>query len=138
MKNRPTLTNVIFFIIAFALFSVLIFPNPTRRAVAGSENTDIPGDGIVQLEHDMDLVQLIKTVSEINNEAYILDETVKTQSITIITPDGGMKKEDFLKFFDVILNLNGLTVVKTGGINKVISSKGIKEEDMPVIIEQGK
>jgi len=138
MKNSPTLTKVIYFIIALALISVLTFPIPARRAVAGSENTDIPEDGIVQLDHDIDLMQLIKTVSEINNEAYILDESVKPQSINIITPNGGMKKEDFLKFFDVILNLNGLTVVNTDGINKVISSKGIKEEDTPVIIDPGK
>jgi hypothetical protein len=46
-----------------------------------------------------------------------------------------MKKEDFLKFFDVILNLNGLSVVKSEGINKVINSNSIKEESTPTIIE---
>jgi len=55
--------------------------------------------------------------------------------VSIVTPDGGMKKEDFLKFFDVILNLNGLSVVKSEGINKVINSNRIKEESTPTIIE---
>jgi len=83
----------------------------------------------------MDLVELIKTVSEINDEIYILDESVKPQKVSIVTPEGGMKKEDFLKFFDVILNLNGLSVVKSEGINKIINSNRIKEEGTPTIIE---
>jgi hypothetical protein len=47
-----------------------------------------------------------------------------------------MKKEDFVKFFDIILNINGLSVVKSDGVNKVINSSRIKEEDTPTIIDQ--
>lgn len=108
---------------------------PIRFTAAESENSIIPEDGIVQLEQDMDLIRLIETVSNINNETYILDESVKPQDITIITPDGGMKKEDFLRFFEVILNMNGLSVVKSGEINKIISSNKIKEENTPTIVE---
>lgn len=96
---------------------------------------EISEDDFVELQNDMDLVELIKTISEINNETYILDESVKPQKVNIITPEGGMKKEDFIKFFDVILNLNGLSVVKSEGINKVIDSNRIKEESTPTIIE---
>ncbi len=131
------------------IFILLLTPYlcfPTHNAI--SENTDSStadenskdgsDDGLVELQNDMDLIELIKTISEINDETYILDESVKPQKVSIITPEGGMKKEDFLKFFDVILNLNGLSVVKSEGINKVISSKNIIEESTPTIIELDK
>jgi len=108
---------------------------PSDRAIAETENAAVPDDGIVQLETDMDLIELIHAVSDINNETYILDESVKPQEINIITPDGGMKKEDFLQFFNVILNMNGLSVVKSDGINKVIRTAHIKEEGTTTIIE---
>lgn len=110
---------------------------PTARAISDTEKAAMPDDGIVQLENDMDLIELIHTVSDINNETYILDESVKPQEINIITPDGGMKKEDFLQFFNVILNMNGLSVVKSGGINKIISSGNIKQESTPTIVKPG-
>lgn len=110
-------------------------PVLTNKAISNAEKAALPDDGIVQLKSDMDLIELIHTVSDINNETYILDESVKPQEINIITPEGGMKKTDFLKFFNVILNMNGLTVVKSNGINKVVSTAYIKEESTPTIIE---
>lgn len=105
-------------------------PKPTNKH--GKDNTQ---EDFVELQNNMDLVDLVETISKINQETYILDESVKTQKVNIITPETGMKKEDFLKLFDVILNLNGLSVVKTGNINKVISSDLIKEESTPTIID---
>lgn len=113
------------------LSHIVTVPNANSE----TEKNDIPNEEIIQLENSIDLVELIKTVSDINKETYILDESVKTQEVKIITPDGGMKKEDFLKFVDVILNMNGLSIVKSDGINKVISSNRIKEESTPTIIE---
>ncbi|GJM16604.1 MAG: hypothetical protein DHS20C13_19310 [Thermodesulfobacteriota bacterium] len=137
MKFFTTPIKFIHPLIILVLIPIVTNLVPLRSAMSESENPDIPQEGFVQLENDVDLVQLIKTVSEINNEIYILDESVKPQDINIITPEGGMKKEDFLKFFDVILNMNGLSVVKSDGMNKVIDSNRIKEESTPTIIELG-
>lgn len=131
---------------AATIFLLLLTPYlcfPTHKAIsetaksniAEQDNKNVPQDGFVELQNDMDLVELIETISEINDEIYILDESVKPQKVSIITPEGGMKKEDFLKFFDIILNLNGLSIVKSEGINKVINSSSIKEESTPTIIE---
>lgn len=117
---------------------------PTQKAISETDNSDISDeekkyiseDGMVHLENEMDILELIKAVSEINEEVYILDESVKPQKVGIITPDVGMKKEDFVKFFDIILNINGLSIVKTDGVNKVINSSRIKEENTPMIIDQ--
>ena len=135
MKFFITPIKFIHLLIIFVLIPIVTNLVPHDSAMSESETPDIPQEGFVQLENDMDLVELIKTVSEINNEVYILDESVKPQNINIITPEGVMKKEDFLKFFEVILNMNGLSVVKSDGMNKVISSNHIKEESTPTIIE---
>lgn len=107
----------------------------TNKVISDTEKPASPDDGIVQLKSDMDLIELIHTASDINSETYILDESVKPQEVNIITPEGGIKKTDFLKFFNVILNMNGFSVVKSNGINKVVSSAHIKEESTPTIIE---
>ena len=138
MKFFTTPIKFIYPLIILVLMPIVTNLIPNYSAMSESENPDIPQEGFVQLENGMDLVELIKTVSEINKETYVLDESVKPQNINIITPEGGMKKEDFLKFFEVILNMNGLSVVKSDGINKVISSNRIKEESTPTIIELGK
>jgi len=138
MKFFTTPIKFIYPLIILVLMPIVTNLIPNYSAMSESENPDIPQEGFVQLENGMDLVELIKTVSEINKETYVLDESVKPQNISIITPEGGMKKEDFLKFFEVILNMNGLSVVKSDGMNKVISSNRIKEESTPTIIELGK
>jgi len=117
---------------------------PTQQSIAETKNPDkaeepkkyVSKDGIVHLQNEMDILELIKAVSEINEEVYIRDESVGPQKVNIITSQGGMEKEDLLRFFEIILNMNGLSVVKSEGINKVIKSSRIKQENTPTIIEQ--
>jgi hypothetical protein len=144
MKNHLTPLLISLLTITSILILSDNFLFQTNKAVCETENSNkseeeneyVSKDGMVHLENDMDIIELIKAVSEINEEVYILDESVKPQKVGIITPVGGMKKEDFVKFFDIILNINGLSVVKTGGVNKVINSSRIKRENTPTIIDQ--
>lgn len=99
---------------------------------SAEEKQHVSDGGIVHLQGEMDIMDLIKTVSEINGETYIVDSSVKPKEVTIITPEGGMKKEDVLIFFDTILRLNGLAVVKSDGINKVVNSGDISGHGTPV------
>jgi len=71
----------------------------TENAEKAEEQKKYVSEGVmVHLENEMDILELIKAVSEINGEVYIIDESVKPQKVTIITPEGGMKKEDVLRF----------------------------------------
>ncbi len=89
-------------------------------------------DSIVNLQTHISIVDLIMAVSEINNETYVIDSSVRPNEISIVTPEGGLRKEDVLVLFDTVLRLNGLAVVKADGINKVINSSGIKGAATPV------
>jgi type II secretory pathway component GspD/PulD (secretin) len=96
------------------------------------ENNHVSDDNIIKLENGMSLIDLIKTVSEINKEPCVIDGSVKPKEIRIITPEGGMEKSDVLLLFDTVLRLNGLAVVKSDGINKIVNIKDISAESTPV------
>jgi len=135
MKTHLFEIKIIHILTILVITQLAFIPLLANKAISDTEKAASPDDGIVQLKSDMDLIELIHTASDINNETYILDESVKPQEINIITPKAGMKKTDFLKFFNVILNMNGLSVVKSNGINKIVSTAHIKEESTPTIIE---
>ena len=99
----------------------------------GAGKTDyITDDGIVHFQSHTDLIELVTAMSEIKGEAYVIDGSVPPKDISIITPEGGMKKEDAIVFFDTVLRMNGLAVVKADGVNKVVNSSGVKGESTPV------
>ncbi len=89
-------------------------------------------DDVVNLQSHISIIDLIMAVSEINDEIYVIDSAVHPNEISIITPEGGLKKDDVLILFDTVLRLNGLAVVKADGINKVVNSSDIKGAGTPV------
>lgn len=99
-------------------------PEPSKLQVS-------PGEEIVNLQTEMDIRDLIQTMSEITGETFILDDSVKGKRVTIITPQGGFKKRNSLKLFETILDLNGFSIVRKDGINEVIQKRDIKTESIP-------
>jgi len=109
-------------------------PTSTKSQVI--EKKYVSADGIVNLQNEMDIIDLIKAVSEIKEEPYLIDESVKPKEVSIMVPEVGMKKEDFLKLFEIILSMNELTVIESDGINKVVHAQGIKSENTPVEVSE--
>jgi general secretion pathway protein D len=99
--------------------------------VEPAESPVSPGEEIVNLQTEMDIRDLIQTMSEITGETFILDDSVKGKRVTIITPQGGFKKQNSLKLFETILDLNGFSIVKKDGINEVVQKRDIKTESIP-------
>lgn len=86
---------------------------------------------IVNLQSEMELKDLIHTMSEISGEAFILDDTVKGKKVTIIAPQGGFKRQNAIRLFETILDLNGFSIVNKDGVNKIVQKKDIKSESIP-------
>ncbi len=97
-----------------------------------SEKKYVTEDGIVHLKREMDIVDLIKAVSEINEEVYLIEDNIKPKEVSIITPEAGMEKGEVLRLFEIILSMNGLTIVKTQGVNKVVYISDMGEKTTPV------
>ncbi len=96
-----------------------------------SDNKPSVNEDIVNLQSEMELKDLIQTMSEITSDTFVLDDAVKGQKVTIITPTGGFKKQNALRLFETLLDINGFTIVKNNGVNKVVQKKDIKSENLP-------
>jgi general secretion pathway protein D len=86
---------------------------------------------IINLQNEMDIRDLIQTMSEITGQTFLLDESVKGKKVTIVTPREGFKKQNSLRLFEAILDLNGFAIVKKDGISKIIPKREIKTESLP-------
>jgi type II secretory pathway component GspD/PulD (secretin) len=140
--------RVLLLITGFFLLDILIFPPDLLSPHQGLRGqTEAPdeatqdgendsADQIINLQDDVDIIDLVNAVSELKEEIYVIDESVKPREISIITPKGGMKKEDMLMFFETVLRLNGLAVVKSDGVNKIVNSEDIESQNTPVVTDE--
>jgi len=100
-----------------------------------SQKDIVIGDGeIINIQPEMDIKDLIRTMSEITGDAFILDEAVKGKKVTIIAPEGGFKKQNAVRIFETILDLNDFSIVKMDGVNKIVPKRDIKSESIPTEI----
>lgn len=130
-----------FFLLGFAVLDIAAVPvdmfppeghvraRTERPYGAAGASSD---DSVVQLQNGMSLFDLIEAVSEIDGEIYVVDSSVKPAGIKIVTPEGGLTKDDLLALFGTILRVNGLAVIETGGINKIVNSGDAVRSATPV------
>ncbi len=108
---------------------------PTFEVVVPQPSGDLSNseqqDDIVNLQSEMELKDLIQTMSEISSEAFILDDSVKGKKVTIIAPQGGFKRQNAIRLFETILDLNGFSIVSKQGVNKIVQKKDIKTQSIP-------
>lgn len=88
-------------------------------------------ENIINLPSEMTIQDLIKVMSELSGETFILDKSIKGKKMTIVSPQGGFKRETAGKLFEIILDLNGFAIVDKDGLNKIIKKKNIKQESIP-------
>ncbi len=104
--------------------------------VLGEEGEEISEDGgMVNLRANMTLNEMIKTISEITSEVYLLSDKIRDKNVTIITPEGGFEKENAFRIFEILLDMNGYSVISAEGVNKVVPKKGIKSESIPLRLD---
>ncbi len=90
-----------------------------------------PDNHVINLQSEMTIKDLIKVMSEFSGETFILDKSVKGKKVTIISPEGGFKRENAEKLFEIILDLNGFSIINKDGVNKIIKKRNIKRESIP-------
>ena len=119
---------------------------PSEKAAEpeGEEIAEIPGDeaveeeefaedeGMVNLRSNMTLKEMVKTISEITSEVYLLSDKIKDKNVTIISPQGGFERENAFRIFEILLDMNGYSVISSSGVNKIVPKKGIKSESIPL------
>ncbi len=104
--------------------------------IFGEDGEQVPEDeGMVNLRSNMTLNEMVKTISEITSEVYLLSDKIRDKNVTIITPEGGFEKENAFRIFEILLDMNGYSVISAEGVNKVVPKKGIKSESIPLRLD---
>jgi len=95
-----------------------------------------PQDDRISLDFkDVELTDLIQTMSELTGRNFLYDEKVRGK-VTIVSPRG-MKLEDAYQLFLSVLHVKGFTVVPSGRVNKIVSLKDARQESIPVTSRRG-
>jgi general secretion pathway protein D len=103
-------------------------------ACAQQQRTEAPASGKVTLDFkDIELADLIQTISEMTGKNFIFDETVKGK-ITIISPTQ-MSMPEAYNLFLTVLNAKGFAVVQSGKFNKIVPTRDVKENSLPTSLE---
>ncbi len=108
-----------------------VFPVTAEDSVEG----EVLGDqqGMVNLRANMTLKEMVKTISEITSEVYLLSDDIREKTLTIITPEGGFKEENALRVFEILLDMNGYSVVTADGVNKIVPKKLVRTQNIPLL-----
>lgn len=91
------------------------------------------GDKVSLDFKDIELADLIQTVSELTGKNFLYDDTVKGKA-TIISP-APMSLDEAYKLFLTVLNVKGYTVVPSGKVYKVVPLSTAKESNLPLATE---
>jgi general secretion pathway protein D len=115
------------------LLACLSLPLP-GDVCAQPKKTDSPAGGKVTLDFkDIELADLIQTVSEMTGKNFIYDDTVKGK-VSIISPTQ-MSMTEAYNLFLTVLNAKGFAVVPAGKVNKVVPTRDVKESNLPTTLE---
>ncbi|MBW2520907.1 MAG: type II secretion system secretin GspD, partial [Deltaproteobacteria bacterium] len=91
-------------------------------------------EGRVTLDFkDVELADLIQTISELTGENFLYDDSVKGK-VTIVSPEG-MTLGEAYQLFLTVLNVKGFTVVPSGKVNKIVPLKNAKGSNLPIVVD---
>lgn len=77
---------------------------------------------------DIDLTDLIKTISELTGRNFIYDEQIRGK-VTITSPES-MSKEEAYQLFLSVLNVKGYTLVQSNKVNKIVPIKEATQSNL--------
>ncbi|MEA3545521.1 MAG: type II secretion system secretin GspD [Thermodesulfobacteriota bacterium] len=91
----------------------------------------LPGGLEVTLDfQNVELVDMIGTISELTGKNFVYDESVRGK-VTIISPEPVSVAEAY-RLFSTVLKVKGFTIIPSGKVNKIVPTRHAKEENLPV------
>jgi general secretion pathway protein D len=114
------------------LLACLSLPLP-GNVCAQQKKSEAPAGKVTLDFKDIELADLIQTVSEMTGKNFIYDDTVKGK-VSIISPTQ-MSMTEAYNLFLTVLNAKGFAVVPAGKINKVVPTRDVKESNLPTTLE---
>lgn len=79
---------------------------------------------------NVELIDMIGTISELTGKNFVYDESVRGK-VSIVSPKP-VSVDDAYRLFSTVLRVKGYTIVPSGKVNKIISIRNAKEENLPI------
>ncbi len=111
------------------LLLCLVLPHPAGAQPSAKEGVSLDFK-------DVELTDLVQTVSELTGRNFVYDDTVRGK-VTIISPKR-LSLDEAYQLFLTVLNVKGYTVVKAGKTNKIVMVKDAKENNVPTVFDGGR
>jgi len=125
--------NATRFLYVGLLLASLSLPLATAAHARAAEKAAAPAGKVTLDFKDIELADLIQTVSEMTGRNFVYDETVKGK-VTIISP-AQMSLQEAYDLFLTVLNVKGFTIVPSGKVNKIVPTRDAKESNLPTSLE---
>jgi general secretion pathway protein D len=84
---------------------------------------------------NVELVDMINTISELTGKNFLFDETVRGK-VSILSPEP-VSLDEAYRLFLTVLRVRGFTVVPAGQVNKIVTLATAKEETLPFTDQRG-
>ncbi len=111
-----------------------VAPTGAKPARGVKKEATTGGDKVSLDFKDIELADLIQTVSELTGKNFLYDDTVKGKA-TIISP-APMSLDEAYRLFLTVLNVKGFTVVPSGKVYKVVPLATAKESNLPIATDE--
>ena len=106
--------------------------SPAATPAAKASSGAVQKNGAITLDFkDIDLQDLVQTMSELMDRNFVYDDTLRGK-VTIISPRA-MSLDEAYQVFQTVLGVKGYTIVPSGAVNKVVALKDAKESNLPTV-----
>ncbi len=107
----------------------LLFLLPSQLLAAQNEN--MAGELEVTLDfQNVELIDMIGTISELTGKNFVYDEAVRGK-VSVVSPRP-VSVDEAYRLFTTVLKVKGFTIIPSGKVNKIVSVRSAKEENLPV------
>ncbi|MBN1958469.1 MAG: type II secretion system secretin GspD [Desulfuromonadales bacterium] len=79
---------------------------------------------------NVELVDMIGTISELTGKNFVYDESVRGK-VSVVSPKPVSVAEAY-RLFTTVLQVKGFTIIPSGQVNKIVSTRSAKEENLPI------
>ncbi len=79
---------------------------------------------------NVELVDMIGTISELTGKNFVYDESVRGK-VSVVSPKPVTVDEAY-RLFSTVLRVKGFTIVPSGKVNKIVSIRTAKEQNLPI------
>ncbi|MCD6186652.1 MAG: hypothetical protein J7K09_00695, partial [Desulfuromusa sp.] len=115
--------------IVFSLLVCIFVVLAVSQSLAAREKTAADFEVTLNFQN-VELVDMIGTISELTGKNFVYDESIRGK-ISIISPKPVTVDEAY-RLFSTVLRVKGFTIVPAGKVNKIISIRTAKEENLPI------